>query len=41
MSLLQVELLRRWRSGGREDDTLLTALVASVNGIARGLQTEF
>jgi phosphoenolpyruvate carboxylase len=41
MSLLQVELLRRWRSAGREDDTLLTALVASVNGIARGLQTEF
>ena len=39
MSLLQVELLKRWRTGNREDDTLLTALVASVNGIARGLQT--
>jgi phosphoenolpyruvate carboxylase len=39
MSLLQVELLRRWRSGAREDRSLLTALIASVNGISRGLQT--
>jgi phosphoenolpyruvate carboxylase len=39
MSLLQIELLRRWRLGNRADDALLTALVASVNGIARGLQT--
>jgi phosphoenolpyruvate carboxylase len=39
MSLLQVELLKRWRSGGREDHKLRTALIASVNGIARGLQT--
>jgi phosphoenolpyruvate carboxylase len=39
MSLLQVELLQRWRDSGRTDDTLLTALVASVNGISRGLQT--
>ena len=38
MSLLQVELLQRWRSGGREDRKLQTALIASVNGIARGLQ---
>ena len=38
MSLLQVDLLRRWRAGGREDDGLFSALVASVNGIARGLQ---
>jgi len=39
MSLLQIELLRRWRLGNRSDDALLTALIASVNGIARGLQT--
>jgi phosphoenolpyruvate carboxylase len=39
MSLLQVELLRRWREGGRSDERLTAALVASVNGISRGLQT--
>jgi phosphoenolpyruvate carboxylase len=39
MSLLQVELLKRWRSGDRQDRKLQTALLASVNGIARGLQT--
>jgi phosphoenolpyruvate carboxylase len=39
MSLLQVELLRRWRESGREDEKLRTALLASVNGISRGLQT--
>lgn len=38
MNLLQVDLLRRWREGGRQDDELFTALVASVNGIARGIQ---
>jgi len=38
MSLLQVELLRRWRSGGSEDPDLLKALMASVTGIALGLQ---
>jgi len=38
MSLLQVELLKRWRAGNRQDDELLDALLASVNGIARGLQ---
>ena len=38
MSLLQVDLLRRWRASGREDDGLFSALLASVNGIARGLQ---
>lgn len=38
ISLLQVDLLRRWRAGGRSDDTLLAALLGSVNGIARGLQ---
>ena len=38
ISLLQVELLRRWREGGREDDELLRALFATVNGIAAGVQ---
>jgi len=38
MSLLQVELLKRWRAADRDDDELLDALLASVNGIARGLQ---
>jgi phosphoenolpyruvate carboxylase len=36
MSILQVELLRRWRETGEE--ALFEALIASVNGIARGLQ---
>ena len=38
MSLLQVDLLRRWRDGGRQDEGLFSALLASINGIARGLQ---
>ena len=38
MSLLQVDLLRRWRESGCEDDALLQALVACVNGVAQGLQ---
>ena len=38
ISLLQVELLRRWRDGGRCDDALLQALVVTVNGIAAGIQ---
>ncbi|MCG8458352.1 MAG: phosphoenolpyruvate carboxylase, partial [Holophagales bacterium] len=38
MSLLQVDLLRRWREGGRQQQDLFEALVASVHGIARGLQ---
>jgi len=38
MSLLQVDLLRRWRKGGREDEELFSALTASISGIARGLQ---
>ncbi len=38
MSLLQVDLLRRWRAADREDDALLRALVASVNGVSQGLQ---
>ncbi len=38
MSLLQVDLLRRWRASGRPTDALFHALVASVNGVAQGLQ---
>ena len=39
MNLMQVDLLRRWRATAREDDDLLQALLASVSGIAQGLQT--
>jgi phosphoenolpyruvate carboxylase len=39
MSLLQVDLLARWRAKEREDDELFAALLASVNGIAQGLQS--
>jgi phosphoenolpyruvate carboxylase len=38
MSLMQVDLLSRWRESGQEDERLLDALLASVNGIAQGLQ---
>ncbi len=38
MSLLQVELLARWRAAGRPDDDLFGALLATVRGIAQGLQ---
>ena len=38
MSLLQVDLLQRWRNSDRNDDTVLEALLASINGIASGLQ---
>src|SRR5690606_5276661 len=38
MSFLQVDLLRRWRQDGRQDDAMLQALVVSVNGIAHGMQ---
>lgn len=38
MSLLQVELLARWRAGGRADDDVFGALLATVRGIAQGLQ---
>ena len=38
MSLLQVDLLARWREENRPEGTLLDALFATVNGIARGLQ---
>ena len=38
MSLLQVDLLRRWREGDRQDEELFRALLLSINGIAHGLQ---
>jgi phosphoenolpyruvate carboxylase len=38
ISVLQVELLRRWRAGDRQDDALLHVLLATVNGIAAGIQ---
>ncbi|MEE4162288.1 MAG: phosphoenolpyruvate carboxylase [Woeseiaceae bacterium] len=39
MSFLQVDLLSRWRESGRDEDgPLFSALLASVNGIAQGLQ---
>jgi phosphoenolpyruvate carboxylase len=33
-----VDLLARWRQSNCEDDELFQALLASVNGIAQGLQ---
>ena len=39
MHLMQVDLLRRWRASLREDEDLFRALLASVSGIAQGLQT--
>jgi phosphoenolpyruvate carboxylase len=38
LHLMQVDLLKRWRETGRQDRDLFDALVASVNGIAQGLQ---
>jgi len=38
MHLMQVDLLKRWRDGGRRDDALFGALQASISGIAQGLQ---
>jgi phosphoenolpyruvate carboxylase len=38
MSLLQVDLLARWRAAGRAEDELFSALLATVRGIAQGLQ---
>ena len=39
MNLMQVDLLRRWREGGRRDRELFEALLGSVTGIGSGLQT--
>lgn len=38
ISLLQIDLLTRWRATERNDDDLLHALIATVNGIAAGIQ---
>ncbi|MFW5741366.1 MAG: phosphoenolpyruvate carboxylase, partial [Myxococcota bacterium] len=38
MSVMQVDLLQRWREGDRRDPHLERALFATVRGIARGLQ---
>jgi phosphoenolpyruvate carboxylase len=38
MNLMQVDLLARWRAGGRRDRDLFEALLASASGIAQGLQ---
>ncbi|MEM1080405.1 MAG: phosphoenolpyruvate carboxylase [Pseudomonadota bacterium] len=38
MSFVQVDLLKRWREGGREDPALERALIATVHGISQGLQ---
>jgi phosphoenolpyruvate carboxylase len=39
MSLLQVDLLARWRAAGRPEDDLFGALLTTVRGIAQGLQS--
>ncbi|MGH8303058.1 MAG: phosphoenolpyruvate carboxylase [Steroidobacteraceae bacterium] len=39
MNLLQVDLLQRWRAGGRSDRDLFEALLTSAGGIAQGLQS--
>src|SRR5438270_2280035 len=39
MNLMQVDLLGRWRARGRADRELFGALLASVGGIAQGLQS--
>ena len=39
MNLMQVDLLRRWRESERRDRDLFEALLASIGGIAQGLQS--
>ncbi|HEX5459137.1 MAG TPA: phosphoenolpyruvate carboxylase [Steroidobacteraceae bacterium] len=39
MNLMQVDLLQRWRAGGRGDRDLFEALLTSAGGIAQGLQS--
>jgi phosphoenolpyruvate carboxylase len=39
MNVLQVDLLKRWRAKGRNDRELFDTLVASIGGIAQGLQS--
>jgi len=38
LSFVQVDVLRRWREGGRTDPALQRVLVQTVRGIARGLR---
>ncbi|HRQ64301.1 MAG TPA: phosphoenolpyruvate carboxylase [Xanthomonadaceae bacterium] len=38
ISLVQVDLLKRWREAGRPEDASFSALVSSVNGISAGVQ---
>lgn len=38
MSLIQLDLLARWRASERTDEGLFAALVSTVNGISQGLQ---
>jgi len=38
LHVLQIDLLKRWRAGGRTDDGLLQALMSTVNGISLGIQ---
>jgi phosphoenolpyruvate carboxylase len=37
LNLLQLDLLRRWRSG-KDDDETLTGIHMSINGVAAGLR---
>ncbi|MFN2637866.1 MAG: phosphoenolpyruvate carboxylase [Gemmatimonadaceae bacterium] len=39
MSLLQIDLLERWRAAARPDNEVFRALMATVRGIAQGLQS--
>ena len=38
ISLMQVDLLKRWRDSNREDTAVFNALLATVNGMAQALQ---
>jgi len=38
ISFMQVDLLKRWRASNHEDEDVFDALLATVNGIAQGLQ---
>jgi phosphoenolpyruvate carboxylase len=39
MNLMQIDLLQRWRATQRDDRDLFEALLASISGIAQGLQS--
>jgi phosphoenolpyruvate carboxylase len=38
ISLMQVDLLKRWRDSNRNDSRVFNALLATVNGMAQALQ---